>query len=427
MATARGQLELAWGEWQLTAKPGALIVLLLLALLLVVWGGRIFRELWLLPRHVGLWRRTRRRDAGYRALLQALSEGGASAETDAAEGRLERSLAGSLTHSFARLEKALEARRLLDKDDLSTLIAAQVAEASSDLEQAQTLYEHLQKSPDTRFVAKLSLARLARHKGDYAEAQAHAREAEALRPSSLPLWLEQIEIARQDDSPEVALSLLDKIRKNQQHGTTLPATFQQLEANLRIEAMRKALEAGQEKDAVRQAHLAYLSSPQRGIVAYAQRLADGGAAAQAQGRKLVRARWAEFEGRALAEVFFRLHDATKPIERARLLESLCAKKPSLQPSLKSRLLLCELLLDAKVWARATQILEDLAAEMQATEMEKSGSAIAQAERLAYNALRARLAKEAHNDLEGQQYWLDRLAEQAQQQVIATVKKDGLVL
>ena len=402
MATAHGQLELAWGEWQLTAKPGALIVLLLLALLLVVWGGRIFRELWLLPRHVGLWRRTRRRDAGYRALLQALSEGGASAETDAAEG----SLAGSLTHSFARLEKALEARRLLDKDDLSTLIAAQVAEASSDLEQAQTLYEHLQKSPDTRFVAKLSLARLARHKGDYAEAQAHAREAEALRPSSLPLWLEQIEIARQDDSPEVALSLLDKIRKNQPRGTTLPATFQQLEANLRIEAMRKALEAGQEKDAVRQAHLAYLSSPQRGIVAYAQRLADGGAAAQAQGRKLVRARWAEFEGRALAEVFFRLHDATKPIERARLLESLCAKKPSL----KSRLLLCELLLDAKVWARATQILEDLA-----TEMEKSESSIAQAERLAYNALRARLAKEAHNDLEGQQYWLDRLAEQAQQQ------------
>ncbi len=392
LATARGQLELAWAGWQLTARPGALIVVLLLALLLVVWGGRIFLELWFLPRHVGMWRRTRRRDDGYRALLQALSAGGASAEDGEAVN--------------ARLDKALEARRLLDKDNLSTLIAAQVAEASSNMEQAQTLYENLQQSPDTRFVALLSLARLARYKGAYGQAHSYAREAEALRPSSLLLWVEQIEIARQGDSPEAALSLLDRIRRR---GTTLPPTFRQLEAGLRIEAMRKALEAGDPKDAVRQAHLAFLASKQRGIVAYAQRLADGGAVAKAQGRKLVRAHWAEFEGRALAEVFFRLHDATEPIERARLLEGLCGK----QPSFKSRLLLCEMLLDAKVWARATQILEDLAEEM-AEEIEESEHSVRQADWLSYNALRARLAKEAHNDLEGQQYWLDRLAEQAQQ-------------
>ncbi len=397
MATARGQLELAWGEWQLTARPGALIVLLLLALLLVAWGGRLFRELWLLPRHVGLWRRTRRRDAGYRALLQALSEGG-TAGTEAGEG------------VAARLNKALEARKLLDRDSLSTLIAAQIAESASDLDQAQTLYENLKRSPDTRFVALVSLARLARHKGAYGRARAHAREAETLRPSSLLLWIEQIEIARCGDSPEAALSLLDKIRRR---GITLPSTFQTLEAGLRIDAMRKALEAGDEKDAVRQAHLAYLASPQRGIVAYAQRLAFGGAAAKAQGRKLVRARWTEFEGRPLAEVFFRLHDATKPIERARLLESLCAKKPPLQPSLKSRLFLCELLLDAKVWVRATQTLDDLAAEIEESDR-SSNAPIAQADWLSYNVLRARLAKEAHNDLEGQQYWLDRLAEQARQ-------------
>ncbi len=390
LATARGQLELIWGEWQLSARPGALLVVSLLVLLLLLWGGRSLRELWFLPRHVGLWRRTRRRDAGYRALLQALSEGGASTEADTAEG------------TQARLKKALEARRLLDKDSLSTLIAAQVAEASSDFEQARTLYENLQRSPETRFVALLSLARLARHEGAYERAQSCAHEAEALRPSSLLLWIEQIEIARQGDSPEAALFLLDKIRRR---GTTLPPTFQTLEAGLRIEAMRKALEAGDTKEALRQAHLAYLSSPQRGIVAYAQRLADGGAAAKAQGRKLVRARWKEFEGRALAEVFFRLHDTTKPIERARLLESLCSK----QPSLKARLLLCELLLDAKVWARTTQLLEDLAIEM-----EESLLPVVQADRLSYSALRARLAKEAHNDLEGQQYWLNRLAEQAQQ-------------
>ncbi len=406
MATARGQLDIAWGEWQLTARPGALLVLLLLALFLVLWGGRILRELWLLPRHVGLWRRTRRRDAGYRALLQALSGG-------RAEMGMENTQSAN-AGTNARLEKALEARKLLDKDNLSTLIAAQVAESSSNIEQAQTLYENLQQYPDTRFVALLSLARLARHNGDYGRAQIYAREAEALRPSSLQLWVEQIEIARQGDSPEAALALLDKIRRR---GTTLPSTFQLLEAGLRIDAMRKALEAGDEKDAVRQAHLAFIASKQRGIVAYAQRLADGGAALRAQGRKLVRTHWAEFEGRALAEAFFRLHNATEPIERARLLESLCTKKPSL----KSRLLLCEMLLDAKVWARATQMLDDLALEMEMEENDRSATdssladnAATQAERLSYNVLRARLAKEAHNDLEGQQYWLDRLAEQAQQ-------------
>ncbi len=391
MATARGQIDLVWGQWQITARPGAVFVLLLLALLLLMWGGKIFREIWFLPRHVGLWRRTRRRDAGYRALLQALSENFASTRADASEG------------VSAHLKRALEARRLLDKDSLSTLIAAQVAEASSNTEQAQTLYEDLQSRPETRFVALLALARLARHNGAFARAQSYAREAESLRASSLQLWIEQIEIARQGDSPEAALSLLEKIRRR---GTTLPSTFQTMEAGLRIEAMRKALEAGNEKDAVRQAHLAYIASKQRGIVAYTQRLADGGAAAKAQGRKIVRAHWEEFEGRALAEVFFRLHDATEPIERARLMETLCGKRPSL----KSRLLLCELLLDAKIWVRATHLLEDLAAEM-----EENERTVAAADWLSYNALRARLAKEAHNDLEGQQYWLDRLAEQAQKQ------------
>ena len=400
MATARGQLDIAWGEWQLTARPGALLVLLLLALFLLLWGGRLLRELWLLPRHVGLWRRTRRRDAGYRALLQALSGGGAAMEGETAQA------------ANARLEKALEARKLLNKDSLSTLIAAQVAEASSNVEQAQMLYGRLQRSPDMRFVALLSLARLFRNNGDYGRAQIYAREAEALRPSSLQLWVEQIEIARQGDSPEAALAILDKIRRR---GTTLPSTFQLLEAGLRIDAMRKALEAGDEKDAVRQAQLAFLASKQRGIVAYAQRLADGGVALRAQGRKLVRTHWAEFEGRALAEAFFRLHNATEPIERARLLESLCTK----QPSLKSRLLLCEMLLDAKVWARATQMLDDLALKMEENyrplaDNSAADNSAAQAEWLSYNVLRARLAKEAHNDLEGQQYWLDRLAEQAQQ-------------
>ena len=272
LATARGQLELIWGEWQLTARPGAMLVVLLLSLLLLLWGGRSLRELWFLPRHVGLWRRTRRRDAGYRALLQALSEGGASTEADTAEG------------TQARLKKALEARRLLDKDSLSTLIAAQVAEASSDFEQARTLYENLQRSPETRFVALLSLARLARHEGAYERAQSCAHEAEALRPSSLLLWIEQIEIARQGDSPEAALFLLDKIRRR---GTTLPPTFQTLEAGLRIEAMRKALEAGNTKEAVRQAHLAYLSSPQRGIVALratTRRRREGGEGAGTENR-----------------------------------------------------------------------------------------------------------------------------------------------
>ena len=387
LATARGHLDIAWGEWQVSARPGALLVVSILALLLFVWGSRIVRELLSLPRHVGLWRRTRRRDAGYRALLQALSEGGATAED--AEGRL---------------EKALEARRLLDKDSLSTLIAAQVAEVSSHIEQAQTLYEHLKRSPDTRFVALLSLARLARLGGAYGQALSYAREAAALRPSSQQLWVEQIEIARGGDSPEAALSLLDKVRRR---GTNLPKNFQTLEAGLRIEAMRKALEAGEQKEALRQARSAFLASKQLGIVAYAQRLADGGAVAKAQGRKIVSEHWHELEGRALAEVFFRLHDASKPIERARLLERLCSK----QPSLKSRLLLCELLLDAKVWARASQVLEDLSEYL--TGEGEDDIPVMQADLLSYNVLRARLAKEGHNDLEGQQYWLDRLAEQAQ--------------
>ena len=374
-------VEIALGSWRISSRIGALLFLLL-ALMLALWLLLMsLREVWSLPHNLQLWRGTRRQRAGYQALLSSLSEIG----------------------SARALKSSLSARKLLGNNQLSTLIAAQVAEAANENEQAMRLYETLIALKETSFVALLSLAKLSRASGDLDKARSYIERAQVLQPSSQQLHSEQIEIAQQGDSPQVALAILAKMRARDRK---LSVKLRQLEASLRIDLMRKALEAGDQLEALKQAESAYRVSPALGIIAYAQRLADGNAVDKALGRKIILARWAQFAGRTLAETFFRLNDATKPIERVRLFENLIGNKASL----KSRLLLCELLLDARLWARAEHILDEDSMILDSPEPDPT----ARRELLPYLRIRARLAKEAHNDLGAQQRWLDRLAELAEQ-------------
>ena len=370
-------IEIALGSWRVSSRIGTLLFLVL-ALMIVAWLSiQALREILSLPQSLQLWRGARRQQAGYQALLSSLGDSG----------------------NPRSLKDALSARRLLDNNPLSTLIAAQVAEATNENEQADDLYETLIDVKETSFVALLSLARLSRANGDLRKAQSYAERAQELQPHSQQLHNEQIEIAQQGDSPQVALTILAKM---QRRGKKLSAPLQKLEATLRIEAMRKALEKNDRLEALMQAELAYRVAPAQAIVDYMQRLAEGNAVDKALGRKIILTRWSEFAGRSLAETFFRLSDTTKPIERVRLFESLIGNKASL----RSRLLLCELLLDARLWARAEHILDEESMVLE----DSDATATANHELLTYLRIRARLAKEAHNDLDAQQKWLERLAE-----------------
>ena len=371
-------IEIALGSWRVSSRIGTLLFLVL-ALMIVAWLSiQALREILSLPQSLQLWRGARRQQAGYQALLSSLGDSG----------------------NPRSLKDALSARRLLDNNPLSTLIAAQVAEATNENEQAEDLYETLIDVKETSFVALLSLARLSRANGDLHKAQSYAEQAQELQPHSQQLHNEQIEIAQQGDSPQVVLTILAKI---QRRGKKLSAPLQKLEATLRIEAMRKALEKNDRLEALMQAELAYRVAPAQAIVDYMQRLAEGNAVDKALGRKIILTRWSEFAGRSLAETFFRLSDTTKPIERVRLFESLIGNKASL----KSRLLLCELLLDARLWARAEHILDEESMVLEDTDA--TATSTANLELLTYLRIRARLAKEAHNDLDSQQQWLERLA------------------
>ena len=294
-------IEIALGSWRVSSRIGTLLFLVL-ALMIVAWLSiQALREILSLPQSLQLWRGARRQQAGYQALLSSLGDSG----------------------NPRSLKDALSARRLLDNNPLSTLIAAQVAEATNENEQAEDLYETLIDVKETSFVALLSLARLSRANGDLHKAQSYAEQAQELQPHSQQLHNEQIEIAQQGDSPQVVLTILAKI---QRRGKKLSAPLRKLEATLRIEAMRKALEKNDRLEALMQAELAYRVAPAQAIVDYMQRLAEGNAVDKALGRKIILTRWSEFAGRSLAETFFRLSDTTKPIERVRLFESLIGNK-----------------------------------------------------------------------------------------------------
>ncbi len=381
LATLSGRVDIYWSQWQISTRSGVFLIVLLSLTTLLWFAITTTREILSLPHSFSLWRSSRRRSSGYRSLLAALcAEPGTAA-----------------------LDYALTARKLLGNDALSTLSAAQIAESAEVIDDAEKFYKDLRKHEKTRPIALLSLSRLSRHRGDFVQAkkytQEYARQAKSLQRDSLQFHIEQLKIAHHLDSPQALLSMLESIDAA---SDKLPAKFQKLEASLRLDAMHAAIRVDDKREALRQAERAYRASAALAIEHYTRLLALGSASDKVKGRNIIVSRWRDFEGHSLAKNFLRLSGTNKAIERVRLIEVLIGKSPSL----KSRLLLCEYLLDAKIWGRAKQILDAASTELDV-------ESPPHLEFLSYLRLQARLARDGDNDLAMQQQWLDRLVEHAQ--------------
>ena len=332
LAERQGSVAVVWLGYRIeTSVPvlALMIGLLFLALLVLAEAVR-----WLLGRPLAF--RRHRGEAGRRQAMLALTEGlSASAAGEAAVAR----------------KLAARAERLVPRDPLALLLAAQAAQVAGNAAVARKHFDALADRPETAFLGARGLYMLADRDEDAAGALALARRARALRPASP--WA-AAELLRQ----EIAAG----------HWLAAEATLQQavkLKAIGETEAKRRqavllhcaavAADArGEDSQAIQLARRAVVLAPdlQPAAVMAARLLAASGEAKQAH--KLLGQAWASAPHPDLAAAFLATAEggqAKTRLEAAKQLAGHHANHPD------SHLVVAEAALEAGDLALARQHLE----------------------------------------------------------------------
>jgi HemY protein len=163
LADHPGSLTLAFAGYEIRTSVLVAAILLLLALLLLGLVWLVLRGLWRSPRLFGSYVAGRRRDRGYRALSRGLIAIG--------------------TGDRAAAERfAAESRRLLQREPLTLLLAAQAAQLAGDGDAARSAFEAMLADGETRILGLRGLFVEARRRGDLAAARHFAERAMNERP-----------------------------------------------------------------------------------------------------------------------------------------------------------------------------------------------------------------------------------------------------
>lgn len=163
LADQPGGISLVWQGYRIeTSVVVALAAVLALAVLLaVLWA--VLRAIFNLPATWSLSSRNRRRTKGYTSVSRGLVA------------------IGSGDSSLAR-RHASEAERLLGREPLTLLLKAQAAQIAGDREGAETAFNQMLETSETRVLGFRGLFVEARRKGDDVAARTYAEKANQLAP-----------------------------------------------------------------------------------------------------------------------------------------------------------------------------------------------------------------------------------------------------
>lgn len=326
-----GEVQIAWGDWQLATSPGALVAAaaILAAIVALLW--QVFRWVWTGPSAIAHWRLVRRQRRGYRALTHGLV---AAAAGD--------------PKSTRRL--ARRANLLLGEPPLTLLLSAQAAQLEGDTELAKEYFEAMLDYPATEFLGVRGLLVQANKAGEHAEALALARRAFALRPDTpwVLRTLTDLQI-REGDWEQAAATLRSAVR----HKVIGHDAGKRREAALLVEQARAARQAGEMRRALKFANEARETDPgfQPALIIAAELALELGR--QSVAERIVNEAWERAPHPALGDIFLALHADETPIERVQLVEKLFASNPD---HVDSHLLLAQSALDAALWGTARKHL-----------------------------------------------------------------------
>lgn len=175
-------------SFEAAAPVAALTLVLAFAILYVVL--RLLAAAIRLPRTLRQRRAARRRRAGDAAVTRTLL---ALAADETGDARREASLA----------------RRLLGDTPQTLLLAAEAGRIAGRTDEAETTYRALADRPDSAFLGLRGLLRAAVERGNWQEAAALARQAEAVQPGAAWLRRERARLAVRAGEWSDALVLVD--------------------------------------------------------------------------------------------------------------------------------------------------------------------------------------------------------------------------
>lgn len=327
-----GQVVIATGgaEYSLELGTAALAVLVLCALLVVLW--RLVLSVLRLPSFLSLSHRIRRQNKGRHALANGLIA----------------LAAGDLRQAQ---HAAREAGKLLPKDPLTALLAAQTAQLAGDDRGAQTAFSAMIERPETASIGYRGLYIEAQRRGDKPKADAVA-EAALQRDPATPWALEaMMQAAARRSEWRKALGLLDQLvsrrllrREDAQTLRVVLLTAAAQQAGEGPQSLGLALEAVRLKpDFVPAAELA------------ATRLATQGEAKRAS--RVIETAWKASPHPDLARAFVHIRHGDSALDRLKRAQYLAKTTPDAR---ESRFMLAQAALEAREFEQARRELDALA-------------------------------------------------------------------
>ncbi len=355
IADQPGRVEIAWGDYLIELSPAALVggvaALAAIVAVLVLSARWLFRG----PRALRRARALQRERLGYEALTQGLV---AAAAGDA-----------PLARRLAR-----RANALLGEPPLTLLLSAQAAQLEGKEAVAREYFNAMLERRETEFLGLRGLIVQASKAGDVTEARMLAERAFRLRPDTPWLLSALLELRSRVGDKEGARALIERARR---HGAIQPGAAARRSAGLIYQDADAARDAGDMRLALKLAERARGVDPS--FVPAAILAAEAALALGKRGRagRLVEASFGHAPHPALGRLYLAAQPQEKPLQRFVRLERLAALNPN-HPG--SRRLIAEGALDAKLWGRARQELEALAASHPSVSVHRLSARLEEEER-----------------------------------------------
>lgn len=304
LADRPGELVLTWQGWRIaTSMTVALSVLAaLLVLTIVIWS--VLRFFLLAPGNLSMFFRERRRARGWQALSRGMIAAGA----------------GNL--ALAR-SSANEAQRILGREPLAMLLAAQAAQLDGDAARAEAEFRAMLAAPDTRLLGLRGLYLEARRRDDVAAARAAAEEAS--KSDSSIFWASEALLEFQSLSGEWD-EALRTVEREAGAGTIDKATAKRRRAVL-LTAQGLLLEHSDPQKALGLARQAAKLAPALVPATALTGRLEAKNGSRKRGRRVIEKAWAVAPHPELAESYLGLRPEDAAKERLERMKTLAKKNP----------------------------------------------------------------------------------------------------
>ncbi len=327
-----GAVSLHWQGWRIDTTVAFLVLCAAVVAAVAALLYRVWVASWHVPRRWLGFRRTQRRERGYRALTEGMVAVAAGDATGA-------------------LRQAKRANDLLGDPPLTMLLSAQAAQLNGDADAARGYFNRMLERPETAFLGIRGLLMEAQRDGDEAAALDYARQAYKLRPKTPWVLTTLFDLqVRHGDWSNARDTLDEAIR---QRAITAEEGRERRVVVL-LGCSGEAGEAGAARDALVYARKAHA---QAGAFLPATLRLVGRLIGQGKHRpasRIIHDAWSRAPHPELARLYLSMFEAEEPIKRVHRIERLASFNPN-HP--ESCVALAEAALEAELWGKARAHLE----------------------------------------------------------------------